>query len=461
MQMTAQRSGLPARHVPMPNSAMMPPTCYVTRCRSTSSPSRDSLESLQRAAVVPAAIPVSHKSGERSATPQYPMSHQPGAIPLGTVACQVSAPAGSLYHETAPTDCTSNQRSFSPIESTRWSASRILKFFNALPVDETGRVRKSDLKSILKTHSEIVVENLFGAGHDDRLIDWPEFFHTWQSLRTLEEAEDPAGFPSIEQTGDPVERRHMLLHGSTTGVPPTIGTAASSYSIQKMLPPGPSVNFPVCPGFATTKVPPPLPVHPSGHTTHVLSRPRQHSPSRSFVPQRVLSPVATRRTLSHVPPAVVAARHPSPTRRISTQPMSGYCTPMRGPPVPATDLVSEYHITIDRSSGGKLGIDVDPQPETGRLMVRTVHEDKAGLVAMWNQANPNKAVRVGDSIVEVNGVRDDVFALRIACEKNEKVTIVLERRHNATLVHSLIPTMPVTPYAIPSATQGRSRSPVR
>lgn len=64
---------------------------------------------------------------------------------------------------------------------------------------------------------------------------------------------------------------------------------------------------------------------------------------------------------------------------------------------------------IDGQSA-KFGFANIPSPDGRHLLVTWV--DANGLLGMWNRASPDRAVREGDAIVAVNGVRDDVEAMR-------------------------------------------------
>ncbi|CAE7707990.1 unnamed protein product [Symbiodinium necroappetens] len=56
-----------------------------------------------------------------------------------------------------------------------------------------------------------------------------------------------------------------------------------------------------------------------------------------------------------------------------------------------------YHVRLDRSSGGKLGMQVEqPSLEIQNLAA-------GGLACQWNEMNPKERIRPGDSIVKVNG----------------------------------------------------------
>jgi len=80
---------------------------------------------------------------------------------------------------------------------------------------------------------------------------------------------------------------------------------------------------------------------------------------------------------------------------------------------------SEYTITLDKTGGERLGIDVD-NLDGVTLLIESVN---AGLVQNWNTRNPDKSVRPGDRLVEVNGIRDDLVKLVDECKKDKILTI--------------------------------------
>jgi len=80
---------------------------------------------------------------------------------------------------------------------------------------------------------------------------------------------------------------------------------------------------------------------------------------------------------------------------------------------------SEYTIQIDGTIE-LLGIEVDSSDGIV-LLIGSVTE---GLVKKWNDAHPDKEVRVGDRLVEVNGIRERV-ALVEECNKDQLLTMKL------------------------------------
>eukprot|EP00930_Biecheleria_cincta_P035490 TRINITY_DN2440_c0_g1_i1.p1 TRINITY_DN2440_c0_g1~~TRINITY_DN2440_c0_g1_i1.p1 ORF type:complete len:193 (+),score=45.03 TRINITY_DN2440_c0_g1_i1:86-580(+) len=84
----------------------------------------------------------------------------------------------------------------------------------------------------------------------------------------------------------------------------------------------------------------------------------------------------------------------------------------------------EYTVTIDKSSGDKMGIDVDHK-DGATLLIEMVNE---GLVKSWNDNPDNKdKVSLGDRIVEVNGIRSDVLQLVDECKKNQVLNLKIRR----------------------------------
>lgn len=87
-----------------------------------------------------------------------------------------------------------------------------------------------------------------------------------------------------------------------------------------------------------------------------------------------------------------------------------------------------YTVIIDRTSGDRLGIDVD-HADMKTLLIEAVNEE--GLVHEWNVAHPDSEVRVGDRIVEVNLEHGfsghDAFALLDACKSPVVLNITMMR----------------------------------
>merc|ERR1719382_1142567 len=76
---------------------------------------------------------------------------------------------------------------------------------------------------------------------------------------------------------------------------------------------------------------------------------------------------------------------------------------------------AEFGITLDRTRGDKIGMDVD-HFDGERLLVATIAP--GGLVERWNEEHPDSAVRPDDTIAEVNGIHGNVKELVEECSKH-------------------------------------------
>lgn len=92
-------------------------------------------------------------------------------------------------------------------------------------------------------------------------------------------------------------------------------------------------------------------------------------------------------------------------------------------PKAVTSGATEFKVTITKLPNSRLGIDVDLSAG-GSLMVDQINE---GLVMDWNKANPDKAVKSGDHIVEVNGSRGNAQQLTEVCKRDEKLEMTVKR----------------------------------
>ncbi|CAK0834570.1 unnamed protein product [Prorocentrum cordatum] len=84
---------------------------------------------------------------------------------------------------------------------------------------------------------------------------------------------------------------------------------------------------------------------------------------------------------------------------------------------------TEFTMVIDKTTGRKLGVDVDHQ-DGCTLQVDAV---TGGLFQQWNDNHPEQAVKPGDRIVEVNGLRNDVQLLVEECRQNKLLELVVKR----------------------------------
>merc|ERR1719443_1047844 len=84
-------------------------------------------------------------------------------------------------------------------------------------------------------------------------------------------------------------------------------------------------------------------------------------------------------------------------------------------------LIPDFYITVDRSEGRSLGIEVITE---GGLMVMSINE---GLIQDWNTANPEQAVEEQDRIVGANDVEDDVDLILEQCKQSQLLKLKVRR----------------------------------
>merc|ERR1712137_1426863 len=88
-----------------------------------------------------------------------------------------------------------------------------------------------------------------------------------------------------------------------------------------------------------------------------------------------------------------------------------------------TELVIE--IEIDRTAGGRVGVDIIPEPRGGLQIVRI---EPDALVGQWNARCPaDRKVEPGDRIKKVNGEGGDHQFLTTACRRKEKLKMTIVR----------------------------------
>lgn len=90
----------------------------------------------------------------------------------------------------------------------------------------------------------------------------------------------------------------------------------------------------------------------------------------------------------------------------------------------STSVGDEFDVTVHKTEGARLGIDVDDSDDG--LMLRIVAV-KEGLIGQWNDSNPGQRVEPGHHIVNVNGVSDTAAKLISECQKFGELKIRLRR----------------------------------
>mmetsp|Transcript_51996 Transcript_51996/g.96235 ORF Transcript_51996/g.96235 Transcript_51996/m.96235 type:complete len:147 (-) Transcript_51996:177-617(-) len=121
---------------------------------------------------------------------------------------------------------------------------------------------------------------------------------------------------------------------------------------------------------------------------------------------------------SKTPAASFSAGTPPPDAEKLVEPMlAGEGKPQHG---------KEFTVTVDRTHGGKLGIDCD-RYDGATLLIDRVNN---GLIDDWNTMSVEYKVCPGDRIVEVNGIRSDARAIVEECRKEKVLHLVCLRPAN-------------------------------
>mmetsp|Transcript_96648 Transcript_96648/g.268693 ORF Transcript_96648/g.268693 Transcript_96648/m.268693 type:complete len:317 (-) Transcript_96648:127-1077(-) len=94
-----------------------------------------------------------------------------------------------------------------------------------------------------------------------------------------------------------------------------------------------------------------------------------------------------------------------------------------GPVRPNSPGADEQIVNVDRSSGSKLGVDIDDSDGLHLVIMRL----GPGLIADWNRVSAEAAVGIGDRIVEVNGIRGNAGQMFEECVKPKALTLKLQR----------------------------------
>mmetsp|Transcript_5059 Transcript_5059/g.9719 ORF Transcript_5059/g.9719 Transcript_5059/m.9719 type:complete len:180 (-) Transcript_5059:45-584(-) len=85
----------------------------------------------------------------------------------------------------------------------------------------------------------------------------------------------------------------------------------------------------------------------------------------------------------------------------------------------------EFTVHISDRQGHKLGIDTCASKFYPAFNVIKIKGD--GLIAIWNEKNPHLEVRVGDDLMEVNGVRGDKEKICEQLGKAEELRLQVKR----------------------------------
>lgn len=78
----------------------------------------------------------------------------------------------------------------------------------------------------------------------------------------------------------------------------------------------------------------------------------------------------------------------------------------------------------DKDVSIRLGFDIDYAEENNSLPIVDIN---AGLVGKWNEENPRTDLRIGDSIVAVNGIQGDVSKMLRSCSSSPVLELLVVR----------------------------------
>ncbi|CAE7206695.1 unnamed protein product [Symbiodinium natans] len=91
------------------------------------------------------------------------------------------------------------------------------------------------------------------------------------------------------------------------------------------------------------------------------------------------------------------------------------------PNISVTYKVNKWDVHLDRSSGGRIGVDIIPEFD-GSLAVARIED--GGLMDAWNKQHPDQEVQPGDRFQEVNGSNQHLAA---ECRKMQPLRITVYR----------------------------------
>eukprot|EP00439_Symbiodinium_sp_Y106_P015699 s285_g2.t1 len=83
-----------------------------------------------------------------------------------------------------------------------------------------------------------------------------------------------------------------------------------------------------------------------------------------------------------------------------------------------------YQVTLSKSPGQKLGLDVDYMAERKILPIMHI---TGGIAEEWNKKYPDRKLNSGDSILEVNGISGDVVEMLERCKADDTLKMKLCR----------------------------------
>lgn len=87
----------------------------------------------------------------------------------------------------------------------------------------------------------------------------------------------------------------------------------------------------------------------------------------------------------------------------------------------------QFPVQLHRKQGDKLGFGANLKSESLEII-----QVKGGLLTQWNAAHPDRVVKVGDIITEINGVKEDAQAMDALLRTNPQTVNMLVSRRKAS-----------------------------
>eukprot|EP00931_Biecheleriopsis_adriatica_P061653 TRINITY_DN37080_c0_g1_i1.p1 TRINITY_DN37080_c0_g1~~TRINITY_DN37080_c0_g1_i1.p1 ORF type:complete len:234 (+),score=70.82 TRINITY_DN37080_c0_g1_i1:56-757(+) len=85
-----------------------------------------------------------------------------------------------------------------------------------------------------------------------------------------------------------------------------------------------------------------------------------------------------------------------------------------------------FQVMLDKGSHSTLGLDLDlPDAKPHLIIIKTIKD--GSILLEWNAQNPDKEVRKGDCIVEVNGTKGSASNMMQAAKDSSTLTLTLRR----------------------------------
>jgi len=87
------------------------------------------------------------------------------------------------------------------------------------------------------------------------------------------------------------------------------------------------------------------------------------------------------------------------------------------------DAEEEFEVVLDKPDGSRLGVDLSKH-EGEPWCVSGI---TGGLIQQWNHEHPERAVAIGDQLMEANGIRNTAALVKQECTRSGVLTLKLQR----------------------------------